>query len=498
MMKPFKYLIFSLIAVAVILLPGNYQLFAGNVSNEREVSLEEAFSLALEHNRELKISFQHQLAARSARKASFTMFLPSFDFSSQYLRMNKPFNLLSKDMFLPVIPYSAINPETGNLKPLELLQADPPVLVFGNDGVPLRDSDGNFVFANYAYIPQSAAEFGQKDNLLMNFSLMQPIYTGGKIKAQYAVSRHMEQMAVYGQKLTESEILYQVESFFWQLFTVQEKKELADQYIQMLQSLVADMENYLDEGMVNKNDLLRAKVALNEAEMEKLKAENGIQQLSMGLCRLMGLPLSQRLRAKEELQLETTEMILEDLWKKGLDQRPELKLAAEKAGLAHSMAQLAKAGQYPNIAFGASWIAANPNPYSGLEKEFGHDWVLGLTLTMPVYHWGERRQMHQAAIHEKNIQQLKLEDAYELVRLDITSTYFEFTEAQKNVEIKQLSLQQTNENLSMAKDQFEVGALKTTEMLEAQTMWHQAHTDFIESKSELREKMAALEKAIGD
>ncbi len=468
------------------------------VKGERIITIEEARALALENNRTLKISAQQHAAARSLRKASYSKFFPSFDFSAQYIRMNKPFNLLSQSLFLPVVPFQAINPETGNLKPMELLQSDPPVLVFGPDGNPLRDADGNFIFRQYAYLPKSETETGQHNNLLMNFSLMQPIYTGGKVKAQYRAAGHMEKLAQYNSQLSAAEVLQEVESFFWQLITVQQKKDLALQYKEMLESLVHDMEGYLEEGIVNRNDLLQAMVALNETELELLKAENGHRQLSMALSRLTGLPLNEKLVAQDDPQWQAIEYTLEELWSQGSEQRPEIFLVQEKTGLAGSMADMAGAARYPNLALGASYFAVNPNPYNGLEKEFGHDWFVGLTLTVPVFHWGERRQLYQAALHEKNAQQTEMEDTRELIRLDISRAYFEYTEKKMEVDIKTLSLEQARENLDIVKDNFSVGRAQTTELLEAQTLWHQAKTDLIESQSGLRTAHAELEKATGN
>ena len=468
------------------------------VYGERVITLEEVRLLAIDNNRELQISSQQFLAAQSFRKASYTRFLPSFDFTSQYIRLNQPFNLLSKNLFLPIVPFTAINSETGNLSPLDLLQSDPPALVFGPDGLPMQDGDGNFIFRQYAYIPKSEAEIGGKNNIFMNFSLMQPIFTGGKIKAQYRAAQHLEQMALHGQKLSEAEVLLEVESLFWQLITVQEKVELATQYKNMLQSLTYDIEGYLEEGIVNRNDLLRATVALNESELEYMKAENGIVKLSMALCRLTGLPITQRLVAKAEQQDSTIEMTLAELWHKGLEQRHEISMVKEQTGLAASLKDLAGAARYPDLALGASYFAVNPNPYNGMQKEFGHDWFIGATLTLPVFHWGERRQLHKAAVFGENAQQLRLEDTYEMIKMDITRSFLDMEESKKNVEIKKTSLEQASDNLSIAQDNFREGALTTTDLLEAQALWHQAQTDLIESKNEFRTRYAELIKAIGN
>jgi outer membrane protein len=463
---------------------------------QREITLDEVRLIAKENNRELKISNNHASAAQYLRKASFTKFLPSFDFSSQYLRLNKPFNLLSGDLFLPVIPYTALDAQ-GNFNALQLLQSNPPALALDANGKPLIGPDGNFVFQNYAWIPQAATEFGQKNNLLMNVSLMQPIYTGGKIRAQYKAALHMEEMAVQGQRLSEAEVMVKAESLFWKLITLQEKKQLADQYSEMLQSLLNDVQSYVDEGIVSRNDQLRAQVAFNESLLEQLKVQNGITQVSMALNRMLGFPLTEKLLARETFWLSSESFMLEDLWQEGLMSRPEVKLVAGQAGLSSAMADMAKAAQYPNLAMGASYLAANPNPYNGFEKEFGHDWVVGLTLTMPIWHWGERRHLYKAALLEQNAMQLKMEDTHELIQLDITRAYFSLTEATRDAEIKKLSLEQASENLKIVKDGFDVGRVGTTDLLEAQTLWQQAFADQIESKATMREKYTELQKAIG-
>ena len=466
--------------------------------SQKEITLQDCRELALENNRNLRIAQEHYFAAQSMRKASFTHFLPSFDFAAQYLRTNKPFNLLSQDAFLPIVPFDVIDFQSGTINPAELIFADPSPLVFGPDGMPLTDPDGNFVFQQYAWLPQSEAEMGQKNNLLMHFNLRQPIFTGGKIRAQYHAARQMENIARSHQKLSETELLSECESLFWQLITLQEKEQLAQKYIKMLQSLVTDLENYHEEGIVQRNDVLRAQIKLNEARLEKSMALNGIARITMALNRILGLPLTGELVAKEEPGEIVTDYVLADLWQQGKSNRPELEIAKGKTELAGAMQRMAKASLYPDIALGAGYFAVNPNPYSGLESGFGHDWVAGITLTMPVYHWGERRHLHNAARHEKNVQKHRLKDAFEMIQMDITNAFYNYTEARETLKINELSLEQAEENMNITRDNFEVGMVNTSTLLEAQTLWQQAHTDLIEAKSELRIRHSELEKAAAD
>ena len=472
-------------------------LFHLGVSAQKHIGLEELRKLVLENNSEVKAADERALTATLLRKASFTRFLPSFDFNAQYLHIPSPFQLLSEDLFLPVVPQSAIDMQTGTVNPFQLLTADPPALVFGPDGLPMTGPDGNFLFRQYAWVPQSAGSIGQKNNVLFHFGLSQPLFTGGKVKAQYKAALSMERAARHSGRISLDQAIADADTLFWSLLVLQEKEKLARQYIQMLETLSQDMQNYLEEGLITRNEKLQVQIAFHEAQLELTKAENGIRQLSMAICRLAGLSLGQELVAVEEISPYMKVHDLEQLWEEGLQNRPELGVLREKVHVASSLAAMARGGRLPDLALGAGLVSANPNPWNGLQQEFGLDWFVGLTLTVPVYHWGERRHLHRAARHEVNQTQLTLEDTRNLIRIDIAGAFYDYDEARKNLTIRQLSLEQALENLEMVKHEFEEGMVRAVTLMEAQTFWHQAHTDYIESKAAIRISATKLKRSIG-
>ena len=464
---------------------------------QREITLAEVRQLALENNRSLGVARAHGEAAAALRKVSFSQFLPGLDFAAHYQQMNKPFNLLSQDMFLPVIPYNTIDFGTGTVNPLPMLNPDAGVLAFHPDGRPIMDEEGNFVFRNYAWIPSDAMQIGQKNNILMNLAVSQPLFTGGKIKAQYQAAVHMESLARYGAQLTESDVLFEVESLYWKMLSLQEKIKLTDEYKAMVQALLDDLEGYYQEGIIHRTEVLQAKVALNEARLDALRARNGFHRASMALCLATGLPLTTSLKVVEEPVVPGGEFLLDELWELGAGSRPELAMAEKQVDIAAALERVVRGGYFPDIALSAGYLAVNPNPYNGFEKEFGMDWTVGVTLVMPVFHWGERRNMVNAARLERKVQELKLEDAREMIRLDISNAWYGYLEMLQVQQVKSLSVQQAEENLRLSGDLFEVGRINATDLLKAQVLWHEARTELIDAQSQLRTSYRALEKATG-
>lgn len=51
----------------------------------------------------------------------------------------------------------------------------------------------------------------------------------------------------------------------------------------------------------------------------------------------------------------------------------------------------------PDIFLSGGYTYLNPNPYKGFEKKFGGDWNIGVVLSMPIFHWGDRVHTLNAA-----------------------------------------------------------------------------------------------------
>jgi outer membrane protein TolC len=466
-----------------------------NIFSQQELTLDEARQMARENNLQIRIAAEQQQATGYMQQAARSKFFPSFDIGAQYLRMNKPFHLLDDNLFLPVVPADAINFETGEINPAALLQSNPPALALDQAGNPMFGPDGNFLFSNYAYIPRSAASIGQENNLLFSFNLAQPLFTGGKIRAQYQAANHAQDISKAAADITLAEILLQTDTLFWKMVTLQEKQALAEQYVEMLESLVKDVENYTQEGITSQNDMLRARIALNEAQLQRTKATNGVIQVNMALNKVMGVSLTQKYIAIHDADKLPPPGPLEDLWQRGLKTRPEISAITSQTGLSEALARVARGAMLPNVALGANYFASNPNPYNGFDKSFGHDWVAGITVTMPVYHFGERRNLYKAALRETAARQMKLKETHDLIRLDITQAFYDYAEALEEIDIKQLSVEQAERNMAMANDLFDVGKLKTTDLLEAQTLLNEARTNLLESRAKARKKHARLQKA---
>lgn len=463
-------------------------------------SLEDCKRLAKEHNQKIKIAEEQKGTAEELRKATFTEFLPNFSINGTYARLTKDYQLLKKDMFLPVVPYTAIDATTGGLSRTALSNpaiAASTFIINPLTGQILTDASGNPVFKNYSYLPASATKLNFKNVYAGNAGFTQPVFMGGKIIQMNRIARLNEQMSKDNTILAEDEVGYDVEEAYWRVISLNEKVRLADRYRTMLKQLVGDLENYRKEGIITDNDLLKAKVKLSEIELMHLKASNGCELSKMALCQVTGIEYNISVIFSDTLSFNIGTTETDSLPVFNLSDRPEIRMLNKGVDIADAGVSLMKSRYLPNIALSAGNLVMNPNPYRGFADEFGSDWTVGVVFNFPIFHFGEKVRTLKAAQHERNVAQLKLEETGELITLQVRQSEFRYKESAKKTELSALSLDQARESLKMASDNFAEGRLRTTDILEAQAEWEKAVSELIDARTEQLLSFSNLKKVKG-
>ena len=465
-------------------------------AQEQALSLEQCKQMALEHNLGLRVAHEQVGATDALSKSARTNFYPNISANAAYTRVNKPFSLFDGDKLIPVVPFSSINAETGEFDP----NLDPAnTFVFNPiSGEMLYDKDGNPVFNSYAWLPSDQFELGAKNIFVGGVSLTQPIFTGGKIRETYNISKRGNAIAQASLAKEKTDVLYKTEENYWRVVALSEKVQMVKQYIVLLEKLKHDTENLYHEGIILKNDMLKVKVKLNEANLNLHKAQNGVRLSQMALCQVVGLPLQTEIALADSLAKGISiapEMAYAD---SAMAARPELNALTQTVGIAQSAVKIAKSRYMPNIGLTASYNVLNPNPYKGFSSSFGADWSVGVAMSIPIFHWNDKSHTLRAARHELNAAELKLNEARELISLQVQQAVFTASEGAKKVAMANESLVLAEENLRITSDAFSEGMVKTSDLLEAQALWQQAWSNLIDARMENQLAIINLKRAAGN
>jgi len=479
-----------------------FLLFAKSSAAQQIYDLHQCKELLLSQNYDIQIAKEESGSSTAIRKSVYTQFLPQFSFTGSYMRTDKKFNLLSEDMFAPVVPYLAVDYENWELK-LEELKNNPGLaaITFAIDpstNQPYYDADGNPVFRYYTYLPKEEFEMGSKNIYLLNLGMMQPIYTGGKIKHSYAISKETEKISYAQYDLSIQKAIYKMEKDFWSHISIQQKLLLAQQYQRMLEQILSDLENIRDEGFILENKVMQAKVKLNEAKLMVLKAENGLELSKMNLCQQLGISYSEEIIFSEKIMIENTEAeVLKSAKDSALNNRKELEMLDAAVNIAESSKKLAASRFFPNIGLTANYFWSNPNPYNGFKEEFGGNWNVGVGCNIPLWHWGDRMHTHTAAQHKLKVAELQKEQTTALIELQTNQAIFQMQEAGSKLRFCEIAVKEAEKNLELAENTYAEGIISLTDLLQAQTSWMNARTELVEAQTQYKIQEAYLEMVKG-
>jgi len=466
------------------------------------LTIEECRKLAVEHNRSLMIAQERTNIATESRKAVFTQFLPNFSANASYIRNEKNISLLSADALLPVGTkmsngsFGFTQDQISN----KWMQVSPGVYApLDSDGKPFDPTVNpeKILWKNYALLPKESMEFDTKDIYAGTVGFVQPIFLGGKVRELYKMSKSAEKLAGINQDKAVDDLIMDVDEAYWRVVSVENKRKLAVEYLNLMKKLRKNVEIMIEEGVATKGDLLKVMVKENEAEMILAKAENGLSLSRMALNQICGLEINKEYALSESNLENTTNVTPVQPNISMIDKRFEIRALNEAKNIAGSTYKIAQSRFMPNLILSGNYLFSNPNVYNGFSNKFAGMYSFGVVLNVPIFHFGDRIHTLRAAKSEVRIAELQLEEAKEKIELQINQSNFKIDESQRRLTMANKNVDKANENLKFANEAFDAGLVTSTELMEAQTAWYSASSENIDSKIEVKMCELYLKKAIG-
>lgn len=462
------------------------------------LSLDSCRALALQNNKQISIAKAEIDKANWNTKAAHTNYLPKVGITAGYVRTGDEVSLLTSDQKNALSNLGTTGATQFSTIAQQMVAQNPDL--------------ASLVEGFSAYIPQlgqTGNAMGQKlvdalrtDTRNMTAGailLTQPLYMGGKIKAYERITKYQKQLAEEGLRTDQQELLLDVDKAYWQVVSLVNKRRLAVKYRDMLAHLDSDMVKMINEGVATKSNGLAVSVKLNEAEMTLTKVDDGLTLSRMLLCQLCGLPLdSQPTLAdeKDEDVAAATGDITADV-QTAYDNRPELQQLQTAINIYDEKVKIERSAFLPQLALIGGYMISNPNCFNSFEKKFRGTWAVGVLLKVPVWNWGEGKYKVRAAKADVQMASLRNDEAREKIELQVSQEAFRVNEANRKLELSLHNLTKADENLRTAQIGHQEGVITTTDLLQAQTAWLQAHSDKIDAQIDTRLTRAAYNKALG-
>lgn len=463
-------------------------MVCGTLSSSAVVSLDSCRNMAVRNNKTIRMAEEGVRSAGYTRKAAKAAYLPGIDFTGGYTYNQHQIELLGEDAKLPTMSFDAA---TQSFK-YNILTAP--------DGSPIMDpATGSYIPTEVAVIPKEAMAYDVHNVFAGAFTLTQPIWMGGTIKALNDISKYAENMAVAMKNAAVENVIYGVDQAYWLVVSLKEKQRLAQSFVNLLDTLSHDVNAIYAEGMCTRSDVLNVEVKANEARIALTKVDNGLTLARMALCQICGLPVNTPIVLADEdnisgnYTVEPQSVSYEDVYAR----RNDLETVRQGINMLKSRERLSLGAMLPKIAAVGAWSFSNPNVIHGFKKRFGGGFSVGAAITIPIWHWGGDYNRYRAARSQTNAQRLMLEDLEEKVQLQVSQAQFSMQEAVKTYDMTKTNMEKADENLRMADLSFKEGMMTAQDVITAQTAWVAANSEKIDAEIGLRLCNVYLSKVLG-
>lgn len=379
----------------------------------------------------------------------------------------------------PTISASAgtqINPNVG-------VQVFPNFIAAGVYGVltgeGVKDGNGDPIEApsDFGYIN---AQFGSKWIANAGVSLSQIVFDG-----QVFVGLQARQAALDFQTknitVTEEQIKANIYKIYYQLVIANKQVEVIDYNIDLVSKNLHDFKEYYKNGFIEKLDIDKATVQLNNLQTEKQKILNTISNGYLGLKLLMGMPANDELVLTEKIDESGIKSNLLDDSAYKYEDRPEYQYAQAGKTLNEYNVRRYKLAQIPSIYLNSAYTkTAQRNDFSffGKGSWFTQSYI-GLSINATLFSgFAKKASLEQAKLElEKtntSIDALKL-----LIDNEAIAAKTNYTNAVLTMDAQKQNQDLAQQVYDKARKKYDAGTGSQIEITQAQTDLRTAENNYI-------------------
>lgn len=329
---------------------------------------------------------------------------------------------------------------------------------------------------------------------MAGISLTQPIYTGGKIITGNKLASIGREVSEYQLEATRMDVIAEAEKSYWMYVAVLSKIEMIESYMVQLDSIYAYTKSAYELGLTTRLSLNRVESRHSELEYRLRQARSGADLCRMALCRIIGVDENEPIIPTENLD----GMAAPGHSFLGIEQRPELKMSRKNVDVKQLDVKMALSDFLPTVGMQIGWNAfgnmkmtsytplADGSLYPFTQTIDYRGFVGAVSVSIPVFHWGEGlKKVKKAKIEVENAS-LSFDRNRKLMELQARQTYNNYIDGYDLIATASKALYEARDNLSAITEQYQVGLMTLTDLLEAQAQWHTSYANLIEAKTQYK------------
>ena len=332
---------------------------------------------------------------------------------------------------------------------------------------------------------------GKNLNYGGSLSILQPVYTGGRVLESIRMAQHQQALVGNQAKALNDAVCYQTDIQYWSAVARQEIVDVAEDFRNSIAALVKTIKERVEVGLVDPQDLLMAEVKLNEAEYQLLQAQSNFETGRMALNSMIGV----RLEQPTELDAQIPIVVVSDsLWLSTGMGRPEIQMAYDKIRIAESTKKLNDSQFKPQFYVGVEGSYSSPG--YNFKKDLDPNYAVYAKVSVPIFEWGKRRSEKRVSSFRIGMAEDNLNKVVDRVELEVSVARKALSQAIERVRLSESSLAKAEENEAKAVERYNEGKVSVVEVIDAQTYRQTSQVNYVQAKAAAQAHYSELIKAL--
>lgn len=397
-------------------------IFVSAQEKTRDLSLDEAISATIDHNRTLQLANLDVTIASANFKQTEAIYLPQVGLSYTGMSSNNPLNAFGFKMQQKSITQNDFNPDLLNH-------------------------------------PAGTPDFTTK------LELMQPLINMDMLYMRKGAEKQIE-VYQYKKQRTKEYITFEVQKAYLQLQLAYKAKLVLEDALVTSKAVYLFTDNHFKQGLIQKSDLLNVQVQIASVENNLAKAKSAIRNSSDYLSLLMGVPGG---------SIYTTNVTVEtgnknaDSIEAVPSNRSDFEAMRKAIEASDLMIKSSKMSNLPKLnAFGSYQL--NDSRMLG----FGAGaYLAGIRLSWNIFKGNTTKNTMATQTLERNKLAVQLEQQKEQSQTELSKTKREMADSQFEIAQQTKAIEQASESLRILQNRYEQGLVNTTDVMLSATQLSQ-------------------------
>ena len=357
--------------------------------------------------------------------------------------------------------------------------------------------------AGYARSDTEISSNGLDHNWSVNITARQVIFSGGGVTASVKSQQLALDAAVLALRAVINDVLLEVRTRFYTVLVNRERIKVQEQNIELLQRQLQDVKNRFDAGTVSNFEVLRAEVALANAQPALITARNNhrlaIEELrqSLGFVNSSGQNVAKVPEFIGTLEYHPVGYELRTALESAREQRPDLQRLTKLAAAAEQGVTARRANYLPDLAlYGAYDWRMNSTGSSSLSNA-RDGWTVGLQSTWDIFDGRATAGRVSQARSQLELAKLALAEAQLSVDVDVRRSISTYQQATELAEASKKVVVQAEEAVRLANARFGAGTATQLDVLTSQVDLTTARLNQLQAFYSYNVAVANVRRAMG-